>query len=110
MPAGSGSKRERQYEDVKDGARGGGGKRAKGTAAHTAGGERARGGGAKPSGGPSRGTPARDASSSKPGGQRSRGGDSGGATYEELYAEARKRDIPGRSSMNKAELRRKLGR
>jgi hypothetical protein len=31
-------------------------------------------------------------------------------TYDQLYAEARRRNIRGRSSMNKAELKRKLGR
>lgn len=33
-----------------------------------------------------------------------------GATRDELYAEARRRDIPGRSRMDKAELERALGR
>ncbi len=33
-----------------------------------------------------------------------------GPTYDQLYAEARRRNIRGRSSMNKAELKRKLGR
>jgi hypothetical protein len=36
-----------------------------------------------------------------------RGG--GGATYRELYAEAQRRDIKGRSSMDKAQLERVLG-
>lgn len=48
-------------------------------------------------------------SSSKRGGQRSRSG-ADGPTYDQLYAEAGRRDIRGRSSMNKAELKRKLGR
>jgi hypothetical protein len=33
----------------------------------------------------------------------------GARTRTELYAEARKRDIPGRSKMSKAELERALG-
>ncbi|MCP9956286.1 MULTISPECIES: hypothetical protein [Streptomyces] len=118
MPAGSDSKRERQYEHIKDSARdrGESEKRAEEIAARTVNKERARSGEAKSSGGSSGRTSARDTSSSKRGGQQSRGGSggarsgSGGATYDELYAEAKKRDIPGRSSMNKAELQRKLGR
>ncbi|MFJ8696053.1 plasmid stabilization protein [Streptomyces roseolilacinus] len=107
MPAGSSAKRERQYEHVKDSARGRGEgeKRAEEIAARTVNKERARSGEAKSSSRSSGGT-----SASKRGGQRSRGGGSEGATYDELYAEAKKRDIPGRSSMNKAELQRKLGK
>ncbi|MGW3161081.1 hypothetical protein [Streptomyces sp. NPDC001089] len=37
-------------------------------------------------------------------------GGSRGPTKDELYEEARKRHIDGRSSMNKDELRRALGR
>jgi hypothetical protein len=48
-------------------------------------------------------------SSSKRGGQRSHSG-ADGPTYDQLDAEARRRNIRGRSSMNKAELKRKLGR
>jgi hypothetical protein len=125
MPAGSSSKRERQYEHIKDSARerGEGEKRAKEIAARTVNKERARSGETKSSGSSgssggrssgkstSRGSSSsRETSSSKRGGQGSRGGGSEGATYDELYAEARKRDIPGRSSMNKAELQRKLGK
>jgi hypothetical protein len=43
------------------------------------------------------------------GSQRSHSG-ADGPTYDQLYAEARRRNIRGRSSMNKAELKRKLGR
>ncbi|WP_406179326.1 hypothetical protein [Streptomyces sp. NBC_01006] len=42
------------------------------------------------------------------GGQRSHSG-SEGHTYDQLYAEAQRRDLHGRSSMNEAELKRKLG-
>ncbi len=48
-------------------------------------------------------------SSSKRGGQRSHSG-ADGPTYDQLYAEARRRNLRDRSSMNKAELKRKLGR
>ena len=48
-------------------------------------------------------------SCSKRGGQRSHSG-ADGPTYDQLYAEARRRNIRARSSMNKAELKRKLGR
>lgn len=38
------------------------------------------------------------------------GGRGGGKTRTELYAEARRRNLPGRSRMSKAELERALGR
>jgi len=41
--------------------------------------------------------------------QRKRTGSSSPMTREELYAEARRRDIPGRSKMGRAELARALG-
>ena len=41
-------------------------------------------------------------------GQRS-GKGSQGPTYEQLYAEAKRRNVDGRSHMNKAELQRALG-
>ncbi|MEV4443572.1 plasmid stabilization protein [Streptomyces sp. NPDC049577] len=93
MPKGSGSKRERQYEHIKDSARerGASEKRAKEMAARTVNKERARSGETR--------TTSRSSSRSQ-----------GGPTYDQLYAEAKRRDIPGRSSMNKAELERKLGR
>jgi hypothetical protein len=46
-------------------------------------------------------------SSSERGGRRSHSGADGPAN--QLYAEARRRNIRGRSSMNRAELKRKLG-
>jgi hypothetical protein len=46
---------------------------------------------------------------SRRGGLRSHSG-AGGPTYEQLYAEARHRNIKGRSSMNEAQLVRALGR
>lgn len=54
-------------------------------------------------------TSTRDISSSRRGGLRSHSG-AGGRTKEQLYAEARKRNIKGRSSMSKAQLERALAR
>jgi hypothetical protein len=47
-------------------------------------------------------------SSGRRGGQRSHKG-SQGPTYDQLYAEAQRRHVDGRSRMNKAELKRALG-
>jgi hypothetical protein len=107
MPAGSSPKRERQYEHIKDSAeqRGENTKRAEEIAARTVNKERARSGEAKTA---SR-TSTHDISSSRRGGLRSHEG-AGGPTYAQLYAEARHRNIKGRSSMNKAQLARALGR
>jgi len=106
MPSGSSRKRERQYEHIKDSAqkRGTGTERAKEIAARTVNKERARTGEARTA---SR-TSTRDISSGRRGGLRSHAG-AGGPTYDQLYAEARRRNIRGRSSMNKAQLKRKLG-
>lgn len=107
MPRGSSAKRERQYEHIKQGAldRGTGGKRAEETAARTVNKERARSGEAKRA---SR-TSLKDMSSSRRGGRRSHSG-AGGPTRDQLYNEARDRGIKGRSSMNKGELAKALGR
>jgi hypothetical protein len=107
MPRGSSPKRERQYEHIKESAkrRGESTKRAEEIAARTVNKERARSGEAKTA---SR-TSTQDMSSSRRGGLRSHRGP-GGPTYEQLYAEARRRNIKGRSSMNKAQLARALGR
>lgn len=48
-------------------------------------------------------------SSSKRGGQSSHS-DADGPTCDQLYAEARRRNIRGRSSMNKAERKPEFGR
>jgi hypothetical protein len=104
MPRGSGSKRERQYEHIKDSARerGASAGRAKEMAARTVNKERARSGETKSSGGGS-------ARSTSSGGGRRSGQGSGEATYDQLYQEAKRRDIQGRSHMNKSELQRALG-
>jgi hypothetical protein len=108
MPAGSSRKRERQYEHIKEGAeqRGTPEKQAKEIAARTVNKERARSGEAKTA---SR-TSLRDSkSASQRGGQHSHSGPQG-PTRDQLYEEAKKKHIEGRSSMNKQQLRKALGR
>ena len=106
MPAGSNSKRERQYEHIKESAedRGESTGRAKEIAARTVNKERARSGESKTA---SR-TSTKDMSSGKRGGQRS-GKGSQGPTYDQLYEEARRKGVKGRSDMNKSQLQRALG-
>ncbi|GHE05815.1 plasmid stabilization protein [Streptomyces alanosinicus] len=105
MPAGSSSKRERQYEHIKKSAqdRGESTERAEEIAARTVNKERARAGESRTA---SR-TSLKDMSSGERGGKRS-GHGSGGPTYDQLYNEARQRGIEGRSEMNKAQLQRAL--
>ncbi|MBW8803847.1 MAG: plasmid stabilization protein [Catenulispora sp. 13_1_20CM_3_70_7] len=107
MPRGDWSaKRERQYKHIKESAkeRGESQDRAEEIAARTVNKERAQHGEAKESSRSSR----KDMSSSRRGGQRSHKG-SGGPTKEQLYAQAKKRNIHGRSTMTKAELQKALG-
>ncbi|MGW1498596.1 plasmid stabilization protein [Streptomyces mirabilis] len=106
MPRGSSPKRERQYEHIKESAldRGESRERAEEIAARTVNKERARAGESKTA---SR-TSTQDISSGRRGGLRSHQG-AQGPTYDQLYEEARRRDIHGRSDMNKEELRRALG-
>ncbi|CAG7645928.1 plasmid stabilization protein [Actinacidiphila bryophytorum] len=106
MPRGSSAKRERQYEHIKDSAkqRGESEKRAEEIAARTVNKERARSGESKTA---SR-TSTKDMSSSRRGGQRSHSG-SQGPTKDQLYNEAKQRNLKGRSQMSKAELSRALG-
>ncbi|MFJ8187793.1 plasmid stabilization protein [Streptomyces sp. NPDC096105] len=107
MPSGSSPKRERQYEHIKESAedRGESTGRAEEIAARTVNKERARSGESKTA---SR-TSTQDMSSGKRGGQRS-GKGSQGPTRDQLYEEAKKRNIEGRSSMNKGQLQRALGK
>ncbi|MFE4368193.1 plasmid stabilization protein [Streptomyces sp. NPDC056835] len=106
MPRGSSPKRERQYEHIKDSARERGESMARSEeiAARTVNKERARAGESRTASKPS----TQDMSSSRRGGQRSNSG-AAGPTYDQLYAEAQRRNVHGRSSMNKAELKRELG-
>jgi hypothetical protein len=99
-------KRERQYEDIKEGLekRGRDESEAKQIAARTVNKERARSGEAKQK---SR-TSTHDISSARRGGLRSHSGP-GGRTKAQLYAEARKKDVAGRSRMTKAELADAVG-
>jgi hypothetical protein len=100
-------KREREYQHIKEGLedRGRDEKTAKSIAARTVNKDRARAGESKTA---SR-TSTHDISSSRRGGLRSHSG-SGGRTKEQLYQEAKKKNIKGRSSMNKAELEKAVGR
>ncbi|MEU9292291.1 plasmid stabilization protein [Streptomyces sp. NPDC048266] len=106
MPRGSSPKRERQYEHIKESAeeRGESTERAKEIAARTVNKERARHGESKTSSKLSR----EDMSSGERGGKRSHSG-AQGRTYDQLYEEAKRRNIDGRSKMNKADLKRALG-
>jgi hypothetical protein len=100
-------KRERQYEHIKQGLvdRGEDEDTAEEIAARTVNKERARAGEADES---SR-TSTEDISSGRRGGLRSHRGP-GGRTRDQLYKEARDKNIKGRSKMTKAELERAVGR
>jgi hypothetical protein len=102
------SKRERQYEHIKESAKqqGASTKRAKEIAARTVNKERARTGEARESSRLSR----EDVSSGRRGGLRSRSNRPRGRTKEQLYNEAKKMNIEGRSKMNKAQLQRAVDR
>lgn len=94
-------KRERQYEHIKDGLleRGEDEDTAQEIAARTVNKERARAGESEEA---SR-TSLEDISSGRRGGLRSHQGP-GGRTRDQLYEEAKRKNIKGRSSMSKAEL------
>jgi len=100
-------KRERQYEHIKAGLRKRGEDEdtAEEIAARTVNKERARHGEAKQA---SR-TSVQDISSGRRGGLRSHRGP-GGRTKAQLYAEAKRKGIEGRSTMNKAQLERAVDR
>ena len=99
-----GSKRERQYEHIKDSEKEQGAsiKRAEEIAARTVNKERARSGESKTKSP----TSTNDISSGRRGGQRSGHPGPRGRTREQLYAEARKLNVSGRSEMNKEQLQR----
>ena len=102
------AKRERQYEHIKQSEKkqGRSTKRAKEIAARTVNKERARTGEARTR---SRSS-TRDMSSGRRGGMRSGTNRPKGRTKEQLYNEAKRRDIPGRSRMSKAQLQRAVDR
>jgi hypothetical protein len=101
-------KRERQYEHIKDSERKRGRslKRSKEIAARTVNKERARTGEAAQSSGLSR----TDMSSGRRGGKRSGTSGPRGRTKEQLYNEAKRMNIAGRSRMNKQQLQRAVDR
>src|SRR5687768_1473484 len=103
-----GTKRARQYEHIKDSAkdRGASTDRAEEIAARTVNKERARSGESRTR---SRSS-TRDMASSRRGGQRSGTDRPKGRTREQLYNEARKLGVGGRSRMTKAQLQRAVDR
>src|SRR2546423_15114576 len=103
-----GTKRARQYEHVKDSQRERGVSegRAEEIAARTVNKERARSGESRTR---SR-TSTQDISSGSRGGQRSGTSRPKGRTRDQLYSEARKLGIGGRSKMNKGQLQRAADR
>ena len=100
-------KRERQYEHIKDSLleRGKGEKTAEEIAARTVKKDRAQHGETETASK----TSLDDISPERRGGLRSHTGE-GGRTFAQLYAEAAKANVKGRSRMNKAELERAVGR
>ena len=105
MPKAWSDKRERQYEHIKEGLeeRGKDESTAEEIAARTVNKERARAGESEEA---SR-TSTEDISSGRRGGLRSHSGE-GGRTKAQLYEEARRKNVEGRSSMSKAELEKAL--
>ena len=108
MPKSWSDKRERQYEHIEEGLekRGTPTKKAKEIAARTVNKERARTGEARESSRLSRA----DVSSGRRGGMRSGTSRPKGRTRDQLYNEARKLGIEGRSKMNKGQLQRAVDR
>lgn len=123
MPRGSSAKRERQYKHIESSAkeRGASSGRAKEIAARTVNKQRAQSGetsgsskGSSGKASSSKSSSGGSSSSSNKTSPRSTRGSSGGSssgsntTFRQLYAEAQRRDIKGRSSMDKAQLERAL--
>jgi hypothetical protein len=107
MPRAWSAKRERQYRHIRNQQvdRGRSEDKAEEIAARTVNKERARAGEARASSRLSR----TDISSGRRGGLRSHRG-AGGRTKAQLYEEAKRRNIKGRSKMTKAQLARAVGR
>jgi hypothetical protein len=101
------NKRERQYEHIKDGQREQGASegRAEEIAARTVNKNRAQAGESDQASK----TSTRDMSPQRRGGLRSHKG-AGGPTKDQLYNEAKKKNIKGRSTMSKKQLANALGR
>ena len=101
MPREWSAKRERQYKHIKASVekRGESEETAEEIAARTVNKERARHGESKTASK----TSTKDMSSSKRGGERSHRGP-GGRTRDQLYQEAKKKNVKGRSTMTKAQL------
>jgi hypothetical protein len=101
------AKRERQYEHIEESLeeRGTPKKKAKEIAARTVNKERAKSGESRQKSKSS----TRDMSASARGGKRS-GHGPGGRTREQLYNEAKRKGVEGRSKMSKAELEKAVGR
>ena len=108
MPRGSSPKRERQYEHIRDSLRERGESKdtAEEIAARTVNKERARSGEARTASK----TSTDDISSGRRGGLRSGTRRAKGRTKDQLYAEARRLNVRGRSTMSKAELQRAVDR
>ncbi|CAM3251444.1 plasmid stabilization protein [Stackebrandtia soli] len=102
-----GKKRERQYQHIKKSQmdQGRSEDRAEEIAARTVNKERARAGESQTASK----TSTKDISSGRRGGKRSHSGPRG-RTKDQLYAEAKKKNISGRSKMNKAQLEKAVGR
>ena len=100
-------KRERQYQHVKKSQKqeGRSEDRAEEIAARTVNKERARSGESRQKSASS----TKDISAPRRGGKRS-GSGPGGRTREQLYADAKRKGIKGRSKMSKAELEKAVGR
>jgi hypothetical protein len=101
-----GTKRARQYEHIKQSAReqGASADRAEEIAARTVNKERARAGESRTA---SR-TSTRDMSSGRRGGRRSGTNRPKGRTKDQLYAEAKRLGVEGRSKMTKSQLQRAI--
>jgi hypothetical protein len=108
MPRAWTNKQERQYEHVRDSAkdRGAGEGRAKEIAARTVNKNRAQSGQSRTASKSS----VNDVSPQRRGGKRSGRGGPKGLTKEQLYNEAKQRNIKGRSTMTKQELVKALGK